>query len=256
MRLTPVNGTSGARGVKDLRDVKGVLFDVDDTLFDYSSSEEAGLLGHLREQGLLERFPSPGAALALWRSVMEAEYARYLTGELTFRRQQYERTRRFLAHLGQAGAEHLSDEQAAAWFAGYGVHRDAAWQAFPDARPTLARLAPRYRLGVVSNSDADHQRRKLRTIGLLEYVGEVLVCSDQYGEPKPAPGIFLAGCAGLGLAPHEVAYVGDKYTLDAEGARDAGLHAFWLDRAASGTPTGEGIHTLHTLDALLRALAA
>ncbi|MFJ2188967.1 HAD-IA family hydrolase [Kitasatospora sp. NPDC087861] len=47
-----------------------------------------------------------------------------------------------------------------------------------------------------------------------------LVCSDQHGEAKPAPGVFRAGCAALDLAPHEVAHVGDKYTLDAEGARD------------------------------------
>ncbi|WP_348534097.1 HAD-IA family hydrolase [Kitasatospora sp. MAA19] len=47
-----------------------------------------------------------------------------------------------------------------------------------------------------------------------------LVCSDQHGEAKPAPGVFRAGCAALDLAPHEVAHVGDKYTLDAEGALD------------------------------------
>ncbi|MFH9352426.1 HAD family hydrolase [Kitasatospora sp. NPDC017646] len=236
--------------------IRGVLFDVDDTLFDYSGSEEAGILAHLRDVGLLDRFPTPQAAVALWRSIMEYQYARYLARELTLRGQQYERTRQFLAQLGQDGAEHLSDEQAAAWFAGYAAHRDAAWSAFPDAEPALLQLAPHYRLGIVSNSDADHQRRKLRAIGLLDHLGDVLVCSDQHGEAKPAPGIFHAGCAALGLPPHEVAYVGDKYTLDAEGARDAGLHAFWLDRAATDTPVGPGIHVLHTLATLAPTLAA
>ncbi|MDH6705898.1 putative hydrolase of the HAD superfamily [Kitasatospora sp. MAA19] len=233
--------------------VRGVLFDVDDTLFDYSGSEEAGILAHLRDQGLLDRFPGPGAALVLWRAVMEAQYARFLAGELTFTGQQHERVRHFLAHLGQDTAG-LPDHEAAAWFAGYAAHRDAAWAAFPDAGPVLARLAPGYRLGIVSNSSADHQRRKLDAVGLLPYFGDTLVCSDQHGEAKPAPGIFLAGCAGLGLAPREVAYVGDKYALDAVGARDAGLRAYWLDRARSCAPVADGIRVLHTLDDLPAAL--
>ncbi|WP_051711622.1 HAD family hydrolase [Streptomyces sp. NRRL S-350] len=238
--------------------IRGVLFDVDDTLFDYSGSEGAGLLAHLRAVGLLERFPTPEAALTLWREIMEVQYARFLTGELTFTGQQHERTRRFLAHLGEDGAHGLTDEQAAAWFADYAARRDAAWAAFPDAAPVLAALAPAYRLGIVSNSSTGHQRRKLRAIGLLHHFDDAaLVCSDEHGEAKPAPGIFRAGCERLGLAPHEVAYVGDKYDLDALGARDAGLHAFWLDRSARTAPPAPpapGIRVLHSLAALPAAL--
>ncbi|MEV7775628.1 HAD family hydrolase [Kitasatospora sp. NPDC086791] len=237
--------------------IRGVLFDVDDTLFDYSGSEEAGILAHLRDLGLLGRFPAPAAAVALWRAVMEEQYARFLAGELTFADQQYERVRQFLARLGEDGAAHLPDERAAAWFAGYTAHRDTVRAAFPDAAPVLAALAPAYRLGIVSNSSTGHQRRKLDAIGLLHHFDDaVLVCSDEHGEAKPAPGIFRAGCARLGLAPHQVAYVGDKHDLDALGARDAGLRAFWLDRSASGTPAGEGIAVLHSLTALPAALAA
>ncbi|MEV7186655.1 HAD hydrolase-like protein [Kitasatospora sp. NPDC093102] len=74
--------------------------------------------------------------------------------------------------------------------------------------------------------------------------------------PNPPPGIFRAGCARLGLPPHQVAYVGDKYDLDALGARAAGLHPFWLDRTASRTPADDGIHVLHTLADLPAALHA
>ncbi|GAB7188707.1 HAD family hydrolase [Kitasatospora sp. Ki12] len=237
--------------------IRGVLFDVDDTLFDYSGSEEAGILAHLGESGLLGRFGSPGAAVAVWREVMEGSYARFLAGELTFRGQQDERVRRFLARLGEGGAELLSDEEAGAWFAGYAAHRDRVRAAFPDAAPVLAALAPTHRLGIVSNSSTGHQRAKLEAVGLLGYFGDaVLVCSDEHGEAKPAPGIFRAGCERLGLAPHEVAYVGDKYDLDALGARDAGLRAFWLDRAATGTPVGERIGVLHSLADLPAALGA
>ncbi|MEU0386913.1 HAD family hydrolase [Streptomyces chartreusis] len=236
--------------------IHGVLFDVDDTLFDYSTSEEVGLLAHLQAEGLLDRFPDHATAVGLWRKIMEAQYARFLDGELTFIGQQRERTRQFLSHFGQDTHAGLSDDEASVWFAGYEGHRNAAWAAFPDAEPVLRALAPDYRLGIVSNSSADHQRRKLDAVGLLSYFGDRLVCSDQLGAAKPAPSIFLAGCASIGLQPHEVAYVGDKYTLDAVGAHEAGLHAYWLDRANTGSveTVRNGIHVIHALDELPAAL--
>ncbi|THV40239.1 HAD family hydrolase [Glycomyces buryatensis] len=78
---------------------------------------------------------------------------------------------------------------------------------------------------MLSNSSADHQRRKLDAIGLLSYFGDRLVCSDQYGAAKPAPSIVLTDCTSLGLQTHEVAYIGDEYELDAIGAQPAGPHA-------------------------------
>jgi putative hydrolase of the HAD superfamily len=235
--------------------IRGVLFDVDDTLFDYSTAEELGVLAHLRAQGLLDQFPSPAAAVALWREIMETQYGRFLAGELTFAAQQRERTRQFLSHIGQNPLS-MSDREASDWFAAYRVHRDAAWAAFPDAEPVLRKLAPEYRLGIVSNSSLDHQRHKLEAIGLLPYFGTTLVCSDQHGAAKPAPSIFLAGCRLLGRQPQEVAYVGDKYVLDAEGARAAGLHAYWLDRAntGSGKAITDGIRVIRALDELPAAL--
>lgn len=238
--------------------ILGVLFDVDDTLFDYSGSEAAGVLAHLQDQRLLDRFADSAAALKLWREIMERHYARFLNGELTFTGQQRERTREFLARIGAGTQADLSDQEAAAWFDGYQAHRDAAWAAFPDAEPVLRKLAPDYRLGIVSNSSAEHQHRKLGAIGLLPYFGDRIICSDQHGAAKPAPSIFLAGCTSLGLSPHEVAYIGDKYELDAVGANRAGLHAYLLDRGNvnATTAVSTGIRVINSLDELPAALGA
>lgn len=230
--------------------VRGVLFDIDDTLVDYSGSDEIGVIAHLRDEALLHHFPTPAAALALWREIMDVEYARFLAGELTFTGQQRERTRRFFAHIG----EPEPDDQKA-WYERYKAHRDTHRRAFPDAEPALRKLAPDFRLGIVSNSSIAHQRRKLDSFGLLEFFGDAIVCSDPHGAAKPAPSIFLAGCAAIGLAPHEVAYVGDKYTVDALGAQAAGLTGYWLDRAATGTATEPGIRVISTLEDLPAALA-
>ncbi|THV26681.1 HAD family hydrolase [Glycomyces paridis] len=235
--------------------ILGVLFDIDDTLVDYSGSEAAGVLAHVEAEGLADRFTDPAAAVTLWREVMERHYARFLSGELTFSEQQRERAREFLGRIG-AAPHGLSDEEASAWFDGYRARRAGMRAAFPDAGPVLRKLAADHRLGVVSNSAEDHQRRKLDAVGLLGFFGDRIVCSDRHGAAKPAPSIFLAGCAALALAPHEVAYVGDKYDLDALGSHRAGLHAYWLDRSGGGTPTEAGIRVVTSLDELPALLAA
>ncbi len=51
----------------------------------------------------------------------------------------------------------------------------------------------------------------------LSVLSVPLVSVVPFGQAKPASGIFRVGCERLGLAPCEVAYVGDRYDLDALG---------------------------------------
>ncbi|MEV6772228.1 HAD family hydrolase [Nocardia sp. NPDC051030] len=220
--------------------IRGVLFDIDDTLIDYSATVRQGILRHLSAEALLDRFTSPDAAVTLWRELEEEEYPRFLAGELTFTGQQQVRTRRFLAHIGAA----VDDPRA--WFGRYVAFRDTAWAVFPDVPPMLGALTGRVALGVVSNSSLAHQVGKLHAVGLHDHFGDAILCSAEFGTAKPDPGIFLAGCEMLGLPPDQVAYVGDRHDTDGLGARDAGLRAFWLDRLASGARY-DGVSVIHSL---------
>jgi putative hydrolase of the HAD superfamily len=223
---------------------RGVLWDIDDTLFDYSSAEEAGVLMHLRAEGLIGEFDSPEQALGLWREDMERSYARFLAGELTFREQRRERVRAFLGRLGRPLPGPLA---ADAWFRRYADCYERHWRLFPDVLPVLDELRGGYAHGLLSNSSSTHQRRKLKRLGIGGRFSS-LVCSDDIGCAKPAAEAFRAGCAALGLPPERVVYVGDKLTTDALGALGAGLHPVWLDRARTGTaPAPAGVHRIQTL---------
>ncbi|UFS98802.1 HAD family hydrolase [Nocardia huaxiensis] len=225
--------------------IRGILFDIDDTLIDYAASARTAVLRQLAADQLLERFESPEAAATLWRDLEEELYPRYLAGQLTFRGQQLLRTERLLARAGAVGHD------PGAWFDAYAALRDNTWQAFADVAPTLQTLASTLALGVISNSSRDYQMGKLRAVGLLPHFGEAIVCSSEYGVAKPDPSIFLAGCELLGLPAAEVAYVGDRYDVDALGARDAGLQAHWLDRAQAGSTPDIGVTVIHSLAELL-----
>ncbi|WP_035798946.1 HAD family hydrolase [Kitasatospora mediocidica] len=235
-----------------MRQVRAVLFDIDDTLFDYSGAERAAIVAQVDESGMAGAFASEQAAVELWIQVMAAAYQRFLDGELTHRGQQLERTRAFVAAV-RPGDGPLDDAAAAEWFEGYRRHYRAAWRAFPDAAPTLEALtAHGLRLGLISNSSELNQRPKMREIGLADFFSDgPLICSEEHGAAKPAASIFHAACGELGLAPGEVAYVGDRHDLDAQGARDAGLTGIWLNRAAAGPQADPDVTVIASLTELL-----
>ncbi|MBW5483491.1 HAD family hydrolase [Streptomyces bambusae] len=228
--------------------ISAVLWDIDDTLFDYTGADTAGLARHLAEQGLGGRYGSPAQALVRWREATDRHWARFAAGETGFEEQRWDRVRDFLERPAMA------DEEAAAWFQGYLEHYEASWELFPDVLPALEALAGTHRHGVLSNSSLPNQDRKLRSLGLRERF-EVLVCAAELGVSKPEAGAFLAACTALGLEPGEVAYVGDQPEIDARGARDAGLVAVWLDRTGGRGRTPEGVHRIEDLAQLPELLA-
>lgn len=103
---------------------------------------------------------------------------------------------------------------------------------FDDVRPALAALGARYAMATFSNGNAD-----LGRIGLDGHFVGVLN-AESVGCAKPHPGSYLAAAAALGVAPHEMLYVGDHPHFDVVGARAAGCRAAWVNRVGAGWPAG------------------
>ncbi|MGW7423832.1 HAD family hydrolase [Streptomyces sp. NPDC054813] len=227
--------------------IRAVVWDVDDTLFDYTSADREGMRAHLAAEGLLTGRESAEAALVRWREITDEQWARFSAGEVSFEGQRLDRVRVFLG-------KELTDDEADAWFCRYRAHYEAAWALFPDVVPALDALAAGYRHAVLSNSSLHVQDHKLRTLGVHDRF-ETILCAAELGVSKPEAGAFLAACAALELAPHQVAYVGDHPEIDGRGAADAGLLSVWLDRhGAGGAPAGgHRIGSLAELPAILRA---
>lgn len=267
--------------------IKAVVWDVDDTLFDYAGADTAGMRAHLAAEGLLERYASVDDALALWRALTVRHWTRCAAGQVDFLGQRRDRVREFLTAAvpdgaapppaaprsaapppavpvgtGADGAAPVgtgplgvgSDAEADAWFGRYLVHFEAAWALFPDTLPVLDALRTTHRHAVLSNAVVETQERKLRALGVRDRF-EALLCADAIGVAKPHPRAFLAACDALGLVPSEVAYVGDQPDMDARGARDAGLLGIWLDRHGDARAVPAGVHRITCLDELPALLA-
>ncbi len=107
-----------------------------------------------------------------------------------------------------------------------------AWGVFEDVVPALDDLARDHRLLVLSNFD-----RRLRSIlaghDLMHFFTRVII-SSEVGAAKPHPRMFQAALAAGGCLPQRSLHIGDELRCDLAGAQSCGIHAFHVQRPASG----------------------
>lgn len=205
-------------------DVRGVLFDLDDTLLDHSSAA-AGAVWHLvRDRPRWTADES--VTVARWRDLETVHFARYAAGEISMLDQRRARIREFLDLAD--GTDEVLDEH----FEIYRQHYRTGWQAIPGGPALVLDLLDRgYRVGVLTNGQSAQQRAKLAAIGLTDPRLQVFV-SEDLPAAKPSPLAFAAACEALGLPPAQVLMVGDSRVNDIDGARAAGLQAVHVSAAA------------------------
>ena len=232
--------------------VRGVLFDIDDTLVDLEFAMTAALRDvseHLLpdlDQAGWERFGR------IFTRETTHFYDRYLAGELSFNEQRLLRGRAALRHFG---VELEDGETAHHWVTSYASRQHGYIRAFDDVPPLLDALdAAGVPYGAVNNNVHDYQRVKLDAAGLQRI--RVLVGTDTLGVAKPEPAIYLEGVRLLGTGVGDTLYVGDNRLLDAEGSTAAGLLGVWLNRGGDPAPdyAGPSVGSLNELRERLELL--
>ncbi|MFC0628621.1 HAD family hydrolase [Kribbella deserti] len=208
--------------------VKGVIFDLDDTLFDHTSSATAGVRQWLTTLEIV----TTDALITKWFEIEKVHFDSWLAGQVSHQEQRRNRLRDFLPALGLP----LPDDLDSAYEVFLRCY-EQQWQAFSDAEPALTYARGNgLRIGVLTNGATLQQNAKLAAIGLAGRV-DVVCTSESLGAGKPAPEAYRAACAALGVDPADTMMVGDNLELDVIAARRAGLSAVHLDRAAGGTLT-------------------
>lgn len=227
-----------------------VLFDLDGTLLDHRASASAALEAALPVWAGADATLDTDRLRSLWFELEEEHMGAYLRGECSHQEQRRRRTRAFLDALGRPGQETGGlDEMFDVYLRAY----ERAWRPYDDAGPCLRELAPRVRLGVLTNGDPDQQAKKLEHIGLAHHFGHVLTPAET-GAAKPNRAAFDNACAAIGVDNARCAYVGDDLDSDTRAASAAGLHGVWLDRSASTARTAHGVIRIAALTDLPRAI--
>jgi FMN phosphatase YigB (HAD superfamily)/carbamoylphosphate synthase large subunit len=193
--------------------VRGVVFDLDDTLIDH-------------KQWIADKLEAVWAGFA---------------GELPGRGEFLEAA---FAILEEGNRAHLFDALAAAFgfdvaFTGrlieaYLAHAPTVCAPFPDVRPALDTLRREgFALALLTDNPPASQRQKIAASGLAGCFDAVVFAREAGGE-KPAPLAFVTAAAVLGLSPADLAMVGDNLYRDVLGALRAGYGAAFLVERRGG----------------------
>jgi|SRR5579871_5055208 len=114
--------------------------------------------------------------------------------------------------------------------------REVTW-APPDWVAAVRKIAPHYRLGLLSNfDDSETGHQIVQDTGIAGLFDAIIISAD-VGLRKPHPEVFRQIAAMLEAEPAEILFVGDTPRYDVLGAHQAGMRTVWLnDRKAPLTP--------------------
>jgi putative hydrolase of the HAD superfamily len=187
--------------------LKAVLFDMDNTLFDFVAVKLIAcreILSYLgKEDRNLKKEP--------------AELFKYfLRGTYGF--EDYENIRDYMQERNLFTAKGYRDCCEI-----YDREKLQNLELYPGVRDTLEELKKiGFRLAIITDADRYHARARLTKVDLLDSF-ELLVSADMTGTKKPDPAHFLFALDALGLKPEESLVVGDSIKRDIAPARRLGL---------------------------------
>jgi len=187
--------------------IKAILFDLDDTLLDRTTS----LGAYVKEQ--YQRYKLDHIAYETYhRRFLELDQRGYAAKPQVFQA--------LIADFAVPASVEalLADFEQGAW---------NSCTLLPDAIVVLRTLRScGYKLGVITNGEEWSQMRKLRVTGLVSLF-DLLVISEQEQVKKPNPQIFTRAAKRLSARPDECAFVGDHARNDIYGAGAVGMKTIW-----------------------------
>jgi putative hydrolase of the HAD superfamily len=225
---------------------KLILFDADDTLFDFAKSEvvafENTILPHIGEIALEHVFER-------YKKISRKLWSRVEKGKANNNYLKVERFRRLKRLFKLKYDARVISEQ-------YLDHLSQQAFLLEGAEELCRELHKNYRLGIVTNGIEHVQRRRLASSPLAKYF-DFMIVSEECGFAKPDPRIFKYT---LEKALHEeitsVLMVGDRLEADIAGANVLGIATCWYNPSkiprTGAIPTFE-IHSLKDLLGRLKA---
>ena len=193
-------------------DVDALTFDCYGTLVDWEAGIARGLDVLLASHGIT--------------ADMEELLERFAGHETALEAGPYRRYREILAEAGRRigrdyGIE-PSDAAAEAFGASVGE-----WPAFPDSAAALARLAERFRLGVITNCDDDLFALSNRRLGVTF---DWIITAEQAQSYKPNPRNFELAFERIDVPRQRIVHVAQSLFHDHVPAKALGMTTVWIDR--------------------------
>ena len=197
---------------------KFLIFDADNTLFDFNKAEKNALFKVLYDIGIKpnEKMVSSYIAInnVLWKM--------YEKGETTQQKLKIERFRRLFNQIG-SDADYLKASED------YLIYLSEGAFLLPDALDLITELKTGYVLGMLTNGISSVQHPRLAR-SPFHGIFDAVVVSGDIGISKPNPEIFriLAEKAGISNKKEMIIF-GDSLSSDIKGGLNYGIDTCWFN---------------------------
>ena len=202
--------------------IRGVIFDLDDTLYDYKSVNKIAVKAlceytcnvlNITEGQFYDAFAKGKLLTKEMLANTAAEHNRMLYCQKT------------LEVLGVKPALHALDMYEVYWqtMLEHMVLNDGVKELFDLLQSKNIKIA------ICTDLTAHIQHRKIRKLGLAKLI-DCIVTSEEAGEEKPGARMFELCLQKLGLPAAETCYVGDSFEKDIVGASKAGIRPVWYTK--------------------------
>lgn len=205
---------------------KWIFFDLDDTLFDFSTASLISLMKLWDETTEIRyRFQNPDDFLNCYHVNNRKMWDLHENGKISADFLKEERFRLTLEPDRcddeiRKFSRHLNDRYL--WLLG------DCNTPMEGAKEILEVLAKKCLIGVLTNGFTEVQYRKLSSTGLDRYI-QRMVISDEVGIQKPDIRLFRYAEQATGATPDSTIMIGDNPDNDIQGALDAGWKAIYFD---------------------------
>ena len=240
--------------------IKAVLFDLDDTLIDWSGQSMGNIEINHRHMGnvylyLQERdfvLPSLDAFLHVFRDCLISSWkeAKKTWLGVAFADVMHDTFVALGLDISKINLDHVLHA--------YDWHPIPGVEPYPDTLAVLETLQKQnYKIGLITNSMQPMWMRdiELEAYGILPYL-DARVTSGDVGYMKPHPAIYESVLHELNVAAETAVFVGDRPANDIAGANKAGMISVWMNPAHLDYELNEVIpdHTITNLRELLPIL--
>jgi 2-haloacid dehalogenase len=219
-----------------------ILFDADDTLFDFGRAEAGALAGAFERSGIA----FDPAWLPVYTRINRGVWQDLELGRIT---PDALRTRRFELLFEALGLELAAEPFSAAYLAALARQPHLV----DGAEAVVRALHGRHGIAVITNGLREVQRPRLERSAIADLVAHLIV-SEEVGAAKPEAAIFDAAFRLMGdPGREEVLLVGDSLSSDIAGGNGYGIDTCWFNPA--GRPRDGGPASTYEIRRLEELLA-
>lgn len=198
--------------------IRNVLFDLDDTLFDFHKAEKIALTKTLVHFGI----DPTEETLALYSAINAAHWKRLELGEISREEVKVGRYRELFKTIGVE----CDPVKATAY---YESMLAIGHYFMPGAPELLEELYGKYRLYIVSNGTAKVQEGRIGSSGIAKYMDGIFI-SQLLGANKPDKQFFDICFAEIpDFSLSETVIIGDSLSSDIKGGINAGITTVWFN---------------------------